>query len=127
MCHSVTTKYLGSSANKEAIMWIFCQRWWGKFSVQGAKKLHNSPADNGVHVAKSLHSCWKQAPCPTAVSGEYQEAELGWDHSDPVVAYPRARSEVGSVGSEHCAGVQPGMQVREETKLLKPVLGTNKM
>lgn len=54
--------------------------------------------------------CWKQTPCPRAVSGEYQEAELGWDHSDPMGACPRACNKNGWVGS---AAVQPGMQVRE--------------
>lgn len=52
-------------------------------------------------------------PCPTAVSGEYREAELGWGLSDPMVAYPRACSKAGSVGSVHCAVVQPGLQMRE--------------
>lgn len=30
-----------------------------------------------------------------------------------MVAYPRACSKAGSVGSVHCAVVQPGLQMRE--------------
>lgn len=99
-------------ANKEPTVWIFFVRDGGASFRYSVPKSCTTPLLlTGFMWPNLFIPCWKQTPCPTAGSGEYQEADLGWDHSYPMGAYPRVCSKAGWVGS---AVVQPGMQVRED-------------